>query len=259
VSCYNHDGTAYVNSFNNPGVTADLPSNAIPDSALTQDLVAWYRFEDGDARDYTHDLNATFADTTAYDGIVDGATFQSSGGVTDFENGANSGAFDFDGSNDSITMSSSDNLSPTPITVMGWINADSTSSGEGGFGKWKRSSTIGNASYLIRTDVSTDAYVINIQNDTGSKIAAGTLGTLNANKWDHLAFSHDGSSLRRYFNGSFEFQTTENYNIGSSNVDLQFGLHDDSRFLDGQLDDIRIYNTVLSDSEINNIYNATEP
>jgi len=31
VSCYNHDGTAYVNSFNNPGVTADLRSNAIPD------------------------------------------------------------------------------------------------------------------------------------------------------------------------------------------------------------------------------------
>lgn len=36
VSCYNHDGTAYVNSFNNPGVTADLPSNAIPDSVLVQ-------------------------------------------------------------------------------------------------------------------------------------------------------------------------------------------------------------------------------
>ncbi|HMA77781.1 MAG TPA: carboxypeptidase-like regulatory domain-containing protein, partial [Candidatus Paceibacterota bacterium] len=36
VSCYNHDGTAYVNSFNNPGVTADLPSNAIPDSVVHQ-------------------------------------------------------------------------------------------------------------------------------------------------------------------------------------------------------------------------------
>jgi len=36
VSCYNHDGSAYVNSFNNPGVTADLPSNAIPDSVVTQ-------------------------------------------------------------------------------------------------------------------------------------------------------------------------------------------------------------------------------
>jgi len=36
VSCYNYDGTAYVNSFNNPGVTADLPSNAIPDSEVLQ-------------------------------------------------------------------------------------------------------------------------------------------------------------------------------------------------------------------------------
>jgi len=34
VSAYSHDGTAYVNSFNNPGVTADLPSNAIPDSVI---------------------------------------------------------------------------------------------------------------------------------------------------------------------------------------------------------------------------------
>jgi len=34
VSAYNHDGTTYVNSFNNPGVTADLRSNAIPDSGL---------------------------------------------------------------------------------------------------------------------------------------------------------------------------------------------------------------------------------
>jgi len=37
VSCYNHDGTAYVNSFNNPGVTADL-SPAIPDSEIYQDV-----------------------------------------------------------------------------------------------------------------------------------------------------------------------------------------------------------------------------
>jgi len=36
VSAYNHDGTTYVNSFNNPGVTADLPSNAIPDSVVVQ-------------------------------------------------------------------------------------------------------------------------------------------------------------------------------------------------------------------------------
>jgi len=36
VSAYNHDGTAYVNSFYNPGLTAELRSNAIPDSAIHQ-------------------------------------------------------------------------------------------------------------------------------------------------------------------------------------------------------------------------------
>ena len=42
VAAYSHDGTAYVNSFNNPGVTADLPSNTIPDSVIDN-------FENADA------------------------------------------------------------------------------------------------------------------------------------------------------------------------------------------------------------------
>ena len=37
VSCYNYDGTAYVNSTNNPGVTADL--SATPDSGIEQ--IGW--------------------------------------------------------------------------------------------------------------------------------------------------------------------------------------------------------------------------
>jgi hypothetical protein len=226
-------------------------------------LIAWYPFDADTYEGFNaHDVTATLGgsgDDTAFDGTVNGATYQSNGGVTDINAGPNSGAFDFDGSNDFISTSSSDNLSPTPITVMGWINADSTSSNEGGFGKWNRSGSTGDASYLIRTDVGTDTYEINIQNEDGSSIAGGGVGTLNANTWDHLAFSHDGSSLRRYFNGSFEFETTENYNIGSSNIPLRFGLHDVNGFLDGQLDDIRIYNTILSDSEINDIYNSTEP
>jgi len=68
VSAYSHDGTAYVNSFNNPGVTADLPSNAIPDSG---DLHARYdatelSLSDGDpvstwsdATGNGYDLNAS--------------------------------------------------------------------------------------------------------------------------------------------------------------------------------------------------------
>jgi len=60
VSCYNHDGSAYVNSFNNPGVTADLPSNAIPDSVVVQNhATTWAQ---GDA---------TWADDATDDGAQD--------------------------------------------------------------------------------------------------------------------------------------------------------------------------------------------
>jgi len=59
VSCYNHDGTAYVNSFNNPGVTADLPSNAIPDS---EDLHARYAADELTASD--GDSISTWPDET---------------------------------------------------------------------------------------------------------------------------------------------------------------------------------------------------
>ena len=56
VSAYSHDGTAYVNSFNNPGVTAELPSNAIPDSVIHQ-----YQFNSGSG--------ATITDVTGSDDL----------------------------------------------------------------------------------------------------------------------------------------------------------------------------------------------
>jgi len=63
VSAYSHDGTAYVNSFNNPGVTADLPEFAIPDGlvdnfegvpdgpyASGDDITTYYAGDTGDVQ-----------------------------------------------------------------------------------------------------------------------------------------------------------------------------------------------------------------
>jgi len=64
------------------------------------DLVAWYPFRSGTGEDLTAG-DSRFGDTTDYSAVVNGATFQASGGVTDIETGANSGAFDFDGTDES--------------------------------------------------------------------------------------------------------------------------------------------------------------
>jgi len=222
----------------------------IPDSALTQDLIAWYRFEDGDARDYTATLDAQFADSTAYDGTVNGATFQSNGGVTDFENGANSGAFDFDGSNDNIATASIP-YNTDSITVSLWVNMDDTNGGR-----------------YIGRNVSDDYRTLLISNKE-----AGTTEFLLGNGDDfdgvtpsfdppvgtytHLAMTGDNGSLAAYIDGSQV--GTGTYPSTTVTSELGIGQTADREFTNGQIDDVRIYNRALTASEVSDIYNATEP
>jgi len=70
VSAYSHDGTAYVNSFNNPGVTAELPSNAIFDSVVDNFEASLYEDQKLSLSDYYGgDLSAYRRQTsTVYQG-----------------------------------------------------------------------------------------------------------------------------------------------------------------------------------------------
>ena len=117
VSCYNHDGTVYVNSFNNPGVTADLPSNAIPDSGISR-----YRFEQ----------NANDA-WGGNDGTVNGATF-----TTNNQEGTY--AADFDGVDDTINIGAMGDLEAlSELSIVGWIYIKSGMLDGGNYGVYWQS------------------------------------------------------------------------------------------------------------------------
>jgi len=231
----------------------DVLFSAIPDSALTQDLVAWYRFEDGDARDYTATLNATFADTTAYDGTVDGATFQSSTGVTDFENGANSGAFDFDGSNDEINFNNSPNLIGEGTHTM-WLKAPQTSS---------RRAWFSDGGYTG------DGYGYQMKSDTNSSLRIFAFGTtsidftteLFTDSWVHLAIVYTTNEIQAFVNGVSDGVESNPDILRDNNFEYDFGYRTDtnSQYYHGQMDDFRVYNRALTSTEISDIYNATEP
>ena len=218
----------------------------IPDSALTQDLVAWYRFEDGDARDYTATLDATFADSTAYDGTVNGATYQSSGGVADFESGANSGAFDFDGSGDNIHIP---NVSvPTSnFTVCAWVKVDTIDSGDNGI--------LGRASNELQFDFN-DADSLRIYSENASFETPTT-----QSEWDD---GYHWAAVKQEPNGDVTIFRDDNI-LGSGNVGAisgEFGFIgqiESGRDFDGLIDDVRIYNRALTDAEMFDIYNTTEP
>jgi len=87
-----------------------------------ENLVAWYPFREGTGVDETAG-SIQFGDSTDYSATVNGATFQASGGVTDIQTGANSGAFEFDGTDDTLdlgTVADSDQS----LTVMIWVKPD---------------------------------------------------------------------------------------------------------------------------------------
>jgi len=271
VSAYNHDGTAYVNSFNNPGVTADLPSNAIPDSALTQDLIAWYRFEDGDARDYTATVDATFADSTAYDGTVNGATYQSSGGVNDFENGADSGAFSFDGSGDYISIG--DISDSVDFTVTLWANpnspSQSSSPGEQQLVQMNDDGDTSKDRWMITTiDTNGDGDfgfaffrdMVDVGGSTANTIITNEQYAGNTYHFVSVTYSSsDGMEL--YINNSLiGTESSHTDTVNSYRGPIEFGRSGDpTAFYNGNLDDVRFYNRKLTSSEISDIFNATKP
>jgi hypothetical protein len=236
---------------------------AIPDSLLTQDLVAWYRFEDGDARDYASSAefpDVTWGDPTAYDGTVNRATFQSSDGVTDFESGANSGAFSFNNNNNefidisSVSSSSNINFQSFPFTAMIWANANSFTDPDGQFiGGEDNGERVWN---IAMADISTVSFATFDGN--GQKVIVN----LDPTQWHHYAMSIDsGGIITGYLDGQ-QVGTTSTGNLANSSPEIYMGaadFGDSAGYYDGLLDDARIYNKVLTDQEISDIYTFTEP
>jgi len=90
--------------------------------------------------------------------------------------------------------------------------------------------------------------------------------TLNADVWTHVALSYEGNSIgdaiQFYINGSPDGNTTLSADspLGNSSYNLQvrIGYRNDSGIqnpYDGGIDQVRIYNSKLSNTDVSNLYN----
>jgi len=220
----------------------------LPASTLPGDLVAWYRFENGDGRDSASNArfpNINWGDGTAYDGTTPNLNFQSSGGVNDVIDGPSSQFArvpDLDNGDDvGIDLGTDLDL---PLTFMAWIKADSVSD---------------NSRVLIDTN---DDVGFALSGDGGNYQAKMDGGTVNAGPqisgFKHLAATITSTTGELYLDGSSVGTTTRSGNISG---DMKYG---ENAFFsqggdDNGIDDLRFYNRVLSQSEISAIVNQTQP
>ncbi len=216
-------------------------------SLLGSDLVGWWNFNEGDAKDISGYGN---------NGTITGATF------TDGVPGTSGKALQFDGTINSYVNSGNGNsLKPNKtVTLSFWINPDSYQNDARqilgfrqitGFVFWKYQS--GEDPNWWGVEMSS----IDGGQD-GRRLHAIGLSFIPLNEWTQIVILFNGESGRIdvYRNGIF--LSGKDVFIGDityseSHPDFKFG----ERFF-GLLDDIRIYSRVLTAQEIQQIYTETK-
>ncbi len=118
-------------------------------------------------------------------------------------------------------------------------------------------------SYVIFYDFKSDRLMAFSSKDSTEQAGANSIETFTFNKWHHLLITYDNKHLAFYIDGSLQLKTPKNYETKFDVNDSVVVGHSASlknvRYMRGSVDDIQFFHKVLSDKEINELYNAPNP
>jgi hypothetical protein len=127
---------------------------------------------------------------------------------------------------------------------------------------WVNLDVVGGNRRIVGTDTSWESRLDSSSNMLHEYRQGGTVKSttvFNTGTWYHVVFSWDGSTKQVYVNGVKEVDTTDSNASTGNDTLLSLGTstHSPTQGLDGTLEDVRIYNRVLTDKEIGVIYNGS--
>ncbi|MFC6955250.1 PKD domain-containing protein [Halorubellus litoreus] len=197
------------------------------------------------------DRGPTAADAsgTGNDGSVQGDPAMGQSGIH------GSSSYGLDGSNDWVRVpdDSSLELSRTDeATVSAWVRKDSAQSG------WIAIAQHSDQSYNLQfTNGDVPAFTIY---DGGWQTAQAD-SSLQTGRWYHVVGTFDGSTVRLYVDGVLVDTTSASYIADAGGTDLGLGenVEQSGRHLDGDLDEVRIYERAISTADVRALYNGTAP
>jgi hypothetical protein len=232
----------------------------VPSYVPTSGLVGWWPFNG----------NATDESGNGNNGSVNGAT------LTSDRAGNSNKAYSFDGINDFIQVAHQPMLNSMPMTISFWV----------------KSTNITNASFLKKYCCSSwNGWAIDAISQTGptvefayyTSVCNGVYQTycspvpfinngtanLTDGNWHHMVFVVDATGGKVYKDGAVIHQQTwyqgavSNNSIATSQSTTQpiriGGHQESSRYLNGQLDDIGMWNRALTAAEVSQLYTGTLP
>jgi hypothetical protein len=166
----------------------------------------------------------------------------------------------FDGLNDSVNngvlVPSLSGSITNVMSVSVWIDPDAAVPNDSYAAVLRQNDTTTNGMYLRYNNTDPN---MNFGVGNGTHIAVATTADLPANQWTHIVGVYDGSKVYVYTNdvltdsadasliGTIDFGTATALGIGVTDLLT-------ADFFKGKIDDVRIYNRVLSPDEIKQLY-----
>ncbi|MEN6426540.1 MAG: LamG domain-containing protein, partial [Phycisphaerales bacterium] len=200
-------------------------------------LVGWWKCNEG--------VGTTARDSSGYgnDGVFTGDP--------QWVVGRFGGALEFDGANDYLNCGSDPSLDLTVWTITFWLNAVQNKDYNGfvikGLDAAENYEVLGFADGSIHLPITFS---------DGTRTFVNTAaGTIVVGQWTHFAYIYDSLEGRRvYKDGALVFDDTESGTPQPSTDPLTIGNERPlTRFVNGAMDDVRIYSRVLTPEELSDV------
>ncbi|MHC4622215.1 MAG: LamG domain-containing protein, partial [Planctomycetota bacterium] len=245
-----NDTTYYwrIDEINATGTTTGVVWSFTTVVSTGDEIIGWWEMDDASG--------GTAADSSAYgnDGTLVGPLTW----TDDVERGW---CLDFTDANNYVTIPNESDYDLTGnMTVMGWMKAS--------YEDWRNFSTIiakgldGSDGWALHKASRANAmsFYVDVSGMPWDGIQAG-VGIFD-NQWHHVAGVYDGSNAYIYIDGGVDSNSVAcSGNMATNNWDVWIGENSQSkdggsnaREWEGLIDDVRVYNYALSQSEVNDIY-----
>lgn len=228
-----------------------LGTNLVSQS-VTNGLIAAYNFNTGKPYDQiVPKANATSNISTYmndhYGNVGMAYTFNNGGTTTYSVNCSNASKFN-------VT---------TGLTISAWVYLNNSSTEKAIVAKWAGSQT--QDQFILMTN-SANKVLFAVGTPSASASGIASNGTLTSSNWHHIVATWDNTGTHKiYINGALDKTSTlTNFTTINSTASLPLfiGKSGDNfapRLMNGSVDDVLLYNRALSLSEIQQIFNETNP
>lgn len=211
---------------------------------ITSGLIGMWSFNGSD-------MNWTGASSgTAYDrsGNNNHATFVNMNQKTSVVPGVSGQAVLFNGTSSYVEVQNSASLNPSNLTVSTWVKSNTATWNDFGFLVSKRDV------FVMHPNQGATSVAFYIHN--GAWQSASCTPTTAITKWNLYTMTWDGTTIRCYINGVAGGTAAPGGSINTADTGVLTIGRDDGigRFLNGAIDETRMYNRALTPAEVKQLY-----